>query len=123
MLWCEHEERRAEERVRPRREDGDVLVELVDAEEDLGALGAPDPVPLHRLDLVEPVEPVEVVEQLLRVCGRAEEPLLEVLRLDLGAAVLAVAVVHLLVREHNLVYGAPLHGGGLAIREVRLEKP
>src|SRR5207248_4184372 len=38
MLGREHEERRAEERVRPCREDGQFDVELIDAEEDLGAL-------------------------------------------------------------------------------------
>ena len=43
-LGREHEERRAEQRVGPSREDGDVEVELLDAEEHLGALGAPDPV-------------------------------------------------------------------------------
>jgi hypothetical protein len=37
MLGRQHEERRAEERVGPRREDGNVLVELVDPEQDLGA--------------------------------------------------------------------------------------
>ena len=37
VLRCEHEEGRAEERVRARREDGDVLTPLVDPEDDLGA--------------------------------------------------------------------------------------
>ena len=42
-LGRDHEERRTEQRVGPRREDRDVEVELLDAEEDLRALGAPDP--------------------------------------------------------------------------------
>ena len=38
----------------PRREDRDVLVELLDPEQDLGALGAADPVALHRQHALGP---------------------------------------------------------------------
>ena len=48
MLGREHEESRTEERVRPSGEDRKVEVQLVHTEEDLGALRATDPVPLHR---------------------------------------------------------------------------
>ena len=54
VLGRQHEERRAEEGVGPRREDGNVLVELLDPEEDLAALGAADPVPLHRQHALGP---------------------------------------------------------------------
>ena len=82
MLGRHHEEGRAEERVGPRREDGVVDPELLAAEDHLGALGAPDPVALHRLDVLGPVDRVEVVEQPLGVVGDAEEPLLELAQLD-----------------------------------------
>ena len=103
MLGRDHEERGPEERVRAGREDGDVDPELVDAEGDLGAVGAADPVALHGHDPFRPVELGERVDQLVRVRRRLEEPLLHHPRLDLGTAVLAVAVADLLVREHDLV--------------------
>jgi hypothetical protein len=46
----------------PRREDRVVDAELLAAERDLGALGAPDPVALHRLDVLGPLDRVEVVQ-------------------------------------------------------------
>jgi hypothetical protein len=122
MLRRQHEERRPEERVGPGGEHRDVLVELLDAEQHLGALRAADPVSLHRLDPVLPFDRRQVVQQLVGVCGRLEEPLLEVLRDDLRAAVLAPAVVHLLVRKHDLVERAPLHRGFLAVREPGFEE-
>ena len=123
VLGREHEERRPEERVRPRREDGDVLAPLLDPEVDLGALGASDPVPLARLDRLGPVDGVEVVEQRVRVVGDPEEPLLHHARLDERAAALARAVgEHLLVREHGLVVRAPLHRRALAVGEPLLEE-
>ncbi len=122
VLRSEHEERRAVERVGTRREDGDVLVELGDPELDLGALRAADPVALHRLDAVGPLDLLQVVEQFVGVRRRLEEPLVEVLRHDLGAAVLAAPVVHLLVRQHDLVDRAPLDGRALPVREPRAEQ-
>ena len=79
VLRREHEERRAEERVGPRREDRDRRSsELLDPEDDLGALGAADPVALHRQDALGPgLEQAHLVEQLVGVGGDAEEPLLE----------------------------------------------
>ena len=117
MLGREHEERRAEQRVRTRREDGHVLVELLDPEGHLGALRAADPVALHRQHTVRPVELRHVVEEPVGEVGDLEHPLLEVPRLDLVAAALAVAVDHLLVREHGLVERAPLHGRRLPVGE------
>ena len=94
----------------------------VDPEQDLGALGAADPVALPRLDRVRPVDRLQVVEQRLRVVGDPEEPLLHQARLDLEAAALAAPVAHLLVREHGLVVGAPLHGSALAVRQPALQE-
>ena len=90
MLRRQHEERRAVQRVRTGREDLDLLAEVVDAEHDVGALRAPDPVPLHRQHALGPLlEQGHLVEQDVGVVGDLEEPLLEALRLDLGAAALA----------------------------------
>ena len=123
VLGRQDEERRAEERVGAGREDGEVEVELVAAEGDLGALGAADPVALHRDDVLGPgVEEVEVVEQALRVVGDLEEPLREAALDDEGAAALAAAVDDLLVGEDRLVLRAPLDGGLGAVGEALLEE-
>ena len=122
MLGRKHEERRTEQRVRARREHRDVLVELLDPERHLRAVGAADPVALHGQHALGPVELRHVVEQPVGVVGDLEHPLLEVPRFDLVAAALAAAVDHLLVREHGLVEGTPLDGRGLAVREALLEQ-
>jgi hypothetical protein len=123
MLRREHEERRAEERVRPRREDRDLLVEPVDLKADLGAFGATDPVALHGQHALGPVlEQVHLLEERIRVVGDLEEPLFEVARLDLGAAALAAAVDHLFVRENGLIVRAPLDGRLPAVGEPALKE-
>ena len=55
VFGSEDEEGRTKDRVGARREDGHVLVELVDAEQELGTLGAADPVPLDRFRALGPV--------------------------------------------------------------------
>ena len=123
VLRREHEERGAEERVRSGREDGDVDVQLLDAEDDLCAVGAPDPVALHRQHVLGPrLEQAHLLEQLVRVGGDAEEPLLQVPPLDQGTAALAAAVDHLLVGEHGLVVRAPVDRGVLAVGQAPLEE-
>ena len=104
VLRRQHEEGRPEQRVRPGREDGQLLPGSLDAKDDAGAVGAADPVPLHRQDAFRPfLERLHLVEQRVGVVGDPEVPLRQDLRLDLGAAALAVTVDHLLVGEHRLV--------------------
>ena len=91
-------------------------------ERDLSAHRAPDPVALHRLDVLGPVDRVQVGEQAVGVVGDAEEPLLELAQLDLVAAALAAAVDHLLVGQHRLVERAPLDRGLLAVGQAPLEE-
>ena len=121
VLGSEDEEGGAEERVRAGREDREVQAQLLAAEGHPGALGAADPVALHRHDVVRPgLEDAEVVQQAIGVIGDPEEPLLEVALDDQGAAPLAMPVDHLLVREHRLVLGAPLHRRLGAVGEAAL---
>ena len=89
------------------------MPELLAAEDHLRALGAADPVPLHRHDVRRPLDRLHVVEQAVGVVGDLEEPLLELLDLDQVAAALAAAVDHLLVREHGLVVGHHLTAASL----------
>ena len=118
MLGRQHEERGAEERVRASREDRQLLAAPRHAEDHARALGAADPVALHRQHALGPVlERVHLVEQRVGVVGDLEVPLRQVLGLDLGAAALAVAVDHLLVREHRLVDRAPVDRPLLAVGE------
>ncbi len=123
MLRREHEERRTEERVGAGGEDGDVDVQLLDPEDDFGALRASDPVPLHRQHVLGPgLQQAHLVEQPVGVGGDAEEPLLEAPALDLGPAALAAPVDHLLVRQHRLVVGAPVDRRLLPVGEALLEE-
>ena len=122
VLGRHHEERRAEQRVRAGGEDGVVDAHLRAREGDLGALGAADPVALHRLDVMRPVDRLEIVQQAVGVVGDAEEPLLELAQLDRGAAALAVAVDDLLVGQHGGVLGTPVDRGLLAVGQAALEQ-
>ena len=122
MLGRHHEEGRAEQRVGAGGEDGVVDAHLRAGEGDLGALGAADPVALHRLDVMRPVDRVEVVQQAVGVVGDAEEPLLQLAQLDGGAAALAVAVDDLLVGQHGGVLGTPVDRGLLAVGQAALEQ-
>jgi hypothetical protein len=120
VLGRHDEEGRAEQRVRPRGEDRVVDAHLGRAELDLGALGAPDPVALHGDHVRGPLDVCEVVEQAVGVVGDAEEPLLELARLDRRAAALAAAVDDLLVGEHGGVDRAPVDRGLGAVGEPAL---
>ncbi len=74
-------------------------------------------------DALGPVDEVEVVEELLRVVGDAEEPLLEVASLDQVAGSFAATVDDLLVGEHGLATGAPVHRRHGPVRQAGLEQP
>jgi hypothetical protein len=122
MFWRHHEERRAEERVWPRREDRVVDAQLFAAEDDLGALRPADPVLLLGDDLRRPVDRLHVVEQPVGVLRDPEEPLLELPDLDHRSAALASAVrQHLLVRQHGGVLRAPVDRGLFAVGEPLFE--
>ena len=116
VLGREHAERHAEAGVGAGGEHAEAAARSGcprashDLHLELGALGATDPVALHGHDPLGPVELVEVVEQLLGVVGDLEEPLLEVALLDQVAGALARAVGQdLLVGQHGLAAGAPVH--------------
>ncbi len=122
VLGRHHEERRAEQRVRARGEDRVVDAQVGTLERHLGALGAADPVALHALDVRRPLDRVEVVEQAVGVVGDAEEPLLELARLDQRPAALAAPVDHLLVGQHGRVLRTPVDRRLLAVGEAALEQ-
>ena len=125
VLRGQHEDRRAEHRVEPGREDPHLLPRAVDREVPRRPR-PPDPVPLHRQDaLLGPrLEELHLVEQVVGVVGDLEEPLRQILRLDLRSAPLAAPVDHLLVREHGLILlRAPLDGRLAPVGQPTLEEP
>ena len=127
VLGGKHHEGGAVDGVGARGEHAQGLIDTVDIDREAegGALGAPDPVPLHGGDGLGPVEAAEI-EQLLGVVGDAEEPLGEEATLDGVVGALAEAVAHLFVGEHGLTTRAPVGGGLVAVGEaalVELQEP
>src|SRR5215216_3816093 len=122
VLRAHNEERGAEECVRAGGEDLDRTVAF-DLEADLGAFGAPDPVPLQRLDPLGPVY-IREVQQLLGVVGDLEEPLRQVLLDNRRSAPLAPPVwtYDLLPRQRRVVPGAPVDRSFCAVRQSLLEE-
>jgi len=89
-----------------------------------GAFRPPDPVPLHRQDLLRPcLQPIRGVQQFLGVVRDAKEPLLQVAAPDEGAAAPAPALDHLLVGEHRVATRTPVDRRALAVGQVALEHP
>ena len=122
VLRREHHERRAEDRVDARREDFDRIVRALDREAHARAFRSPDPVPLHRQDFFGPLrQPFGRLQQIVRVVGDLEEPLLEILLHHRRAAAPARAVDDLFVGEHGVVDRTPVHGRAPAIGQALLE--
>ncbi len=122
VVGCERETGRAVDRVDPggERLDGAVSRHL---ELQCGPVLAPDPVPLHLSDRGGP--PVEVVDggqQFVGVRGDLEEPLVEFAGLDrcVTPPTQLVVAFDLLVREHGLTRGTPVHLGFAPVDEPRL---
>ena len=127
VLGSQDKEGDTEERVGSRGEDGDLTLVALDGlailvaqgKVDLGALGTTDPVGLHLLDALGPAgELLQVIEQLLRVLGNLEVPLLQVALLGLGAAAPALALGDLFVGQNGLAGGAPVDRVLLAVNQA-----
>ena len=125
MLGGEDHESDAEDGVGAGGEDADfLLVEAVlfDAEGDLGALAAADPVGLHGVDTVGPLDAAEV-EEFVGIFCDSEEPLLEVSAGDgCGAAFAGAVGEDLFVGEGGLAGRAPVGGGLVAVGEAGVEE-
>ena len=76
MLRRERHEGHAVRRIGTRRVDGDLLAERGHVDVEFQALGAPDPILLHRLDALGPaLELVEIGEKFVRIVRDLQEPL------------------------------------------------
>ena len=111
------------QRVRPRGEHVDGQAGALDLEGQLRAHALADPVLLHGDDAFGPaaLKELQVVQQLIRVRGDLEEPLLQLLLLHLAVAAPALAFLHLLVGQHGVAVVAPVHGRVLAVGQAALQ--
>ena len=128
MIRRDRHEFCAEQRVVPRGENLQLALAggrggRIEREAHRHALAAPDPVALHQPHLVGPaVQRIERVEQLLRIFGDLEHPLVHLALLDDRARAPAAAVDHLLVGEHGHVDRVPVQLALLALGETRAQK-
>src|SRR4029077_19231080 len=125
MLRGEDHEGGAPEGIGPGGEDLERVPSLAGlcVEDHLRPSGAADPLALARLDALRPVD-LRKIEELVGIAGGAEEPLLQLLADDRGAAALARAVLadDLLAGERGVAARAPIDGGALAIGEPVVEE-
>ena len=92
----------------------------LDGQVELRALGPSDPVALHGLGPFRPLKIIEGFEQLVRVLSDAEEPLLQVpLHDDITGTVAGAVGKHLLIGQHGLTTGTPVHRGQGPIGQAR----
>ena len=90
---------------------------------ELGSFGTTNPVALLRHDPLGPINLVKVIEQLLGVISYPEIPLLKISLLNHGTGTLSSSIgQHLLVGEHCLVNGVPVHCCGFAIGQAVLKE-
>ena len=123
MLGRDRHEGHAHHGVRPGGVDRQGIAAAGDAELHLDALGTADPVALHGAHLLRPaVEHVQAGEQFLGVVGDLQEPLRDLASLHRRPGTPAPAVDDLLVGEHGLVDGVPVHHGGLLVDQALLEQ-
>ena len=113
----------AHERVGAGGEDAERRGALGDLEMRLDALGAANPMALHRADRLGPaLERIEPGEQFLGVIGDPEEPLRDQAPLDRGARAPALAVDDLLVGEHRLIDRVPVDQRSFLVDEALPEQ-
>ena len=125
MFGSQHHEGGPPQGVGPGGKDLQGIARL-GTEHDVSALRAADPVGLQRPHALRPIDAVEA-QQLLRIPGDAEEPLLQVALGHRRVTALAQARLaqHLLARQSGVAVGAEVHRRTLAVGQVggqQLEK-
>ena len=119
-----YDERGSVYRVDTGREAFEALIGALDGEHDFYSFAPPDPILLHDPNALGPfIEFIQVIEQPVGVIPYSEEPLLELLELDLAAAPLAFSAYHLFVGEHRLARRAPVDRCLFLVGQSRLEEP
>ena len=79
MFRGQHDCSRAKDRIDARREDANPLVKILNGEINVSAFTAPDPITLALQDLLGPAgfDLFDMLDQLFRVIGDAQKPLLD----------------------------------------------
>ena len=123
MLGGHNNRVRAVDRVHARREHTHTLVRVLDRKINERAGTFADPVALHRQHALGPAafDLLHVIQQSLRVVGRADEPLLQIAFLHRRAATPTDAARRLLVRQHRLFLRTPIHRRVLTVDQPALQ--
>ena len=117
-------ERRAVERIRPGREDldivgfrGNVLCDVTaNCKAHARAFGPADPVLLHQPDTIRPaVEPFDGVKKIVGIFGDFQEPLRQEPTLDRGAGTPAAPVDDLFIGKNGVLDRVPVDPAFLAV--------
>ena len=122
MLWCQLQARGSEDGIDARGEDLHHIAAAFHRKRDRRTFTAANPVALHGAYALGPViQLVQPIQQFLRILCRPQEPLLQLALLHQCVFVPpAVAVDHLLVRQHGLALRTPVHLALLAVCQAAL---
>ena len=123
VIGRNRDEAGAEQRVRPGREDLDLVAVVLQVEREAQAGRLADPLVLHGPDLVRPaVELGQRVQQLVGIVGDLQDPLVQLPLFDRGAGTPAAPVDHLLVGEHGVFDRVPVDPAFLAVGQTGLQE-
>ncbi len=128
MIRRDRHEFGAEQRVMPRGKNLQFALAIrrgrrIKREADQEAFAAADPVSLHQPNFIGPaVQRIERVQQLLRIFGDLEDPLVHLAQFDNSAGAPAAAVDHLLVGEHGHVDRIPVDLAFFAFGQPRAQE-
>ena len=122
MPGCHSHVRNSHERVRSCRKDNQGLTVAFDFEPDVHTFGTPDPVTLHRAHRVGPaLQLFKLVQKFIGIGGCFHKPLGHFAPLYRGPRSPALTVNNLLVCQHRLVNGVPVHNRVFAVNQSFLE--
>src|ERR1041385_9047940 len=99
MFWRQDQESTAVKRIGPRRENTNLLIQILDLEIDLCAFASANPIALEQFNRLGPIKAVELIEQSLRISSDAQHPLPHRSSNNRKTANLAFSIYDLLVRQ------------------------
>ena len=119
MFRRKHHERRAEQRVRPRRENLDMTVAVSQWEQHGRAVTLADPVALHGQHALRPalLKLLATFQQFVGVIGDAHVPLLKLALPDGRMPAPAFIPFNLLVRQRRVAFVAPVDDGFFLVEQ------
>src|SRR6185312_13196788 len=105
------------------REDTNLLIAILDGEVNVSPFAATDPIALPLQDFVWParLDLGDIFYELFCIFSDAQEPLVQISLFNCSSAAPANPARGLLVRQHGLLFGAPVDGGSFLIRQTSLK--